>query len=228
VRVAPSWIEASVRSLRACGPSFACLAIPRRRAASKSPRSPIAADMANLPLFAMLNQISAVLGIPPRVTSSGSWYKATRATLRLYLKFGLGDEPMMALFVNRHPVALLARRDDPQRVVRQWPLQRRRFADRACKPRVPFFGRRAVSDVMVTGGGSFSFSRHIPAKAKSGRLSVHSQNDVAGTSAKIPRRWKPHRIIVSWRSPSRATRTTGAITPGRRPEGQEDCPSSRG
>jgi hypothetical protein len=64
VRVAPSYIEASVRSLRACGPSFACLAIPRRRAASKSPRSPIAADMANLLLFAMLNQISDALRIP--------------------------------------------------------------------------------------------------------------------------------------------------------------------
>jgi hypothetical protein len=31
--------------------------------------------MTNLPAFAMLNQIRAASGIPPRVTISGSWYK---------------------------------------------------------------------------------------------------------------------------------------------------------
>jgi hypothetical protein len=44
--------------------SFACLAIARRHAESKSPRIPITADMANLPPFATLNQISDALRIP--------------------------------------------------------------------------------------------------------------------------------------------------------------------
>jgi len=49
---------------------------------------------------------------------------------------------MPALFVNRRPVALLARRDNPQGVVWQWPLQRCRFVDRARKPCVPFLRLR--------------------------------------------------------------------------------------
>jgi hypothetical protein len=40
-------------------------------------------------------------------------------------------KPMAARFVDRRLVALLARRNNPQQVIRQRPLQRHRFADRA-------------------------------------------------------------------------------------------------
>jgi hypothetical protein len=39
-----------------------------------------------------------------------------------------------ALFVHRRRVALLASGDNPQGIVRQWPLQCRRFAGRAYEP----------------------------------------------------------------------------------------------
>src|SRR3984893_2063065 len=57
----------------ACGPSFVFRAKTRSCRASKSDR--IGMGMANLLLFAALNQIAADLGIPPRVTLSGTWYK---------------------------------------------------------------------------------------------------------------------------------------------------------
>src|SRR5262245_51444155 len=98
-------------------------------------------------------------------------------------------------------------------------------------------------------------SRQMPANAKSGRLSssanqcvtlgrvsVHSQNDVAGTrhrhsafshppqygdfrlgtlvTGTVPRfggGGNPHRIIANSRSPSRAVRTTGAKVSGKMP-----------
>src|SRR3984893_7786888 len=62
----------SARSRRACGPSFVFRAKTRSCRASKSDR--IGMGMANLLLFAALNQIAADLGIPPRVTLSGTWY----------------------------------------------------------------------------------------------------------------------------------------------------------
>src|SRR3984893_17464838 len=65
-------IAASARSRRACGPSFVFRAKTRSCRASKSDR--IGMGMANLLLFAALNQIAADLGIPPRVTLSGTWY----------------------------------------------------------------------------------------------------------------------------------------------------------
>src|SRR3984893_2036407 len=69
----------SARSRRACGPSFVFLAKTRSCRASKSDR--IGMGMANLLLFAALNQIAADLGIPPRVTLSGTWYKDLVADL---------------------------------------------------------------------------------------------------------------------------------------------------
>jgi hypothetical protein len=59
----PVMIAASARSRRACRPSFVFLAKTRSCGAPKSDR--IGMGMANLLLFAALNQIAADLEIPP-------------------------------------------------------------------------------------------------------------------------------------------------------------------
>jgi hypothetical protein len=56
-------IDRRERQQPSCLRAFVRFAIARKAVASKSSRSPIAAAMANLPVFAMMNQISDDSGI---------------------------------------------------------------------------------------------------------------------------------------------------------------------
>jgi hypothetical protein len=122
-----------------------------------------------------------------------------------------------ALFIHRRLIAFLTLRHDPQKLIRQRPLQCDCIVNRGIKPNIPFLwlrmqhrhrlgvNCRATSfDCVMRNANRLCsplspfrspvHNRHMPAKANSGqlsssanqratfgRLSVHSQNDVAGT-----------------------------------------------